>query len=327
MGPEDLQKVLRLLPPGEVREEILVGLDTPDDAAVFQLDGDTALVHTVDFFTPIVDDPYLFGQIAAANALSDIYAMGGVPLSAMNIVCFPCSLGMEVLADILRGGLDKVREAGAVLVGGHTVEDEEPKYGLAVTGKVHPGRVLTSRGAAPGDSLVLTKPLGTGILATALKGDFLREDEMEDALRGMAELNARAAAAALAAGARACTDVTGFGLLGHLLNMLPEEGLSCEVAASSLPVYARVREMASMGMVPAGSYRNRDFLQDKVELAPGIDDVERDILFDPQTSGGLLVALPPEGLPVFAAHMQEDATWKRIGEFIACDRQLVRVIP
>ncbi|MBC7247120.1 MAG: selenide, water dikinase SelD [Actinobacteria bacterium] len=327
MGPEDLEKVLRLLPPGEVREEILVGLDTPDDAAVFLLDGETALVHTVDFFTPIVDDPYLFGQIAAANALSDIYAMGGVPLSAMNIVCFPCSLGMDVLAAVLRGGLDKVREAGAALVGGHTVEDEEPKYGLAVTGKVHPRRILTSRGAAPGDVLVLTKPLGTGILATALKGDFLCEEDMEDALRGMAELNARASAAALAAGARACTDVTGFGLLGHLLNMLPEEGLSCEVSVSSLPVYARVREMADMGMVPAGSHRNRDFLQGKVEFAAGVDVVDRDILCDPQTSGGMLIALPPENLPEFAARMGEEGSWRRVGEFVSGGACPVRVSP
>lgn len=327
MGPEDLEKVLRLLPPGEVREEILVGLDTPDDAAIFQLDGETALVHTLDFFTPIVDDPYLFGQIAAANALSDIYAMGGVPLSAMNIVCFPCSLGMDVLATVLRGGLEKVREAGAVLVGGHTVEDEEPKYGLAVTGKIHPRRILTSRGAVPGDVLVLTKPLGTGILATALKGDFLVEADMEDALRGMTELNARASEAALATGARACTDVTGFGLLGHLMNMLPEEGVACEVYASSLPVYAHVREMAAMGMIPAGSYRNRDFLQGKVDFAAGVDAVDRDILFDPQTSGGLLIALPPEGLPEFAARMGEKDSWKRVGEFVSGGACTVRVLP
>lgn len=327
MGPEDLEKVLRLLPPGEVREEILVGLDTPDDAAVFLLDEETALVHTLDFFTPIVDDPYLFGQIAAANALSDIYAMGGVPLSAMNIVCFPCSLGMDVLAAILRGGLDKVREAGAVLVGGHTVEDEEPKYGLAVTGKVHPRRILTSRGAAPGDVLVLTKPLGTGILATALKGHFLGEEEMGDALRGMTELNARASEAALAAGARACTDVTGFGFLGHLMNMLPEEGLACEVSISSLPVYAHVREMAAMGMIPAGCHRNRDFLQGKVDFATGVDAVDRDILFDPQTSGGLLVALPPEGLHEFTACVGEKDSWKRVGEFVSGGVCPVKVLP
>ncbi len=327
MGPEDLEKVLRLLPPSEIREEILVGLDTPDDAAVFQMDDETALVHTLDFFTPIVDDPYLFGQIAAANALSDIYAMGGVPLSAMNIVCYPCSLGMDILASILRGGLEKVREANAVLVGGHTVEDEEPKYGLAVTGKVHPRRVLTSRGARPGDVLVLTKPLGTGILATALKGDFLREEDMEEALRGMAQLNARASAAALAAGAHACTDVTGFGLLGHLLNMLPERGLACEVSVSALPVYPRVKEMASMGMIPAGTYRNRDFLAEKVDVSPGVEEIDRDIIHDPQTSGGLLVALPPESLPAFAEHLGEEGGWRHIGRFLASDSRPLRVVP
>lgn len=325
MGPEDLKKVLRLLPPGEAGEELLVGLDTPDDAAVFQLDEETALVHTVDFFTPIVDDPYAFGQIAAANALSDVYAMGGVPLTAMNIVCFPCSLGMEVLAEILRGGMDKVREAGAVVVGGHTVDDEEPKYGLAVTGKVHPKRILTCRGAAAGDVLALTKPLGTGILSTALKGGFLEEKDLEEAIRGMARLNRDPSRAALDAGAHACTDVTGFGLLGHLLNMLPEEGLGCKILTSCLPLYPRVKEMASMGMIPAGAYRNRDFLAGRVDFAPDVEDVEKYILCDPQTSGGLLLAFSPEGLAGFTARLAEGRDFFLIGEFFESDRPVIRV--
>ncbi len=327
MGPEDLKKVLRLLPSGELREEILVGLDTPDDAAVYRLDGERAFVHTLDFFTPIVDDPYWFGRIAAANALSDIYAMGGVPLSAMNIVCFPCSLGMDLLAEILRGGLDTVREAGAVILGGHTVDDEEPKYGLAVTGMVHPERILTTRGARPGNLLVLTKPLGTGILSTALKGEFISEEDMEAAVKGMASLNRKASLAAVAAGALACTDVTGFALLGHLAEMLPEEGLACEISMGRIPLYPRTREMASMGMIPAGAHRNRDFLSGMVEFDTGVEEVDRDILFDPQTSGGLLVALPPDGLDVLEREFGEAGGWACIGEFVDFSRPLIRVKP
>ena len=327
MGPEDLEKVLRLLPKGESPEEILVGLDTPDDAAVFMLDEETALVHTLDFFTPIVDDAYHFGQIAAANALSDIYAMGGTPISAMNIVCFPCSLEMDLLARILRGGLDKIHEAGAVLLGGHTVDDEEPKYGLAVTGRVDPMRILTSSGAEPGDFLLLTKPLGTGILATALKGDFLSEAEMEEAITGMAELNAAASQAALDAGAHACTDVTGFGLLGHILNMLPERGLGCEIQASRLPVYPRVIEMAEMGMIPAGAHKNRDFIGERVVLSGRVDEITIDLINDPQTSGGLLIALPPEGLKGFSEMLTEKTGWALIGSFGENAGPVINVLP
>jgi selenide,water dikinase len=326
VGPEDLEKVLRMLPLSGARREILVGLDTPDDAAVFMLDEETALVHTLDFFTPIVDDPYLFGQIAAANALSDIYAMGGTPLSAMNIVCFPCSLGMDMLARILEGGLAKIRESGAVLLGGHTVDDEEPKYGLAVTGRVHPDRIMTSLGAEVGDLLVLTKPLGTGILATALKGDFITETEMGEAIDGMAALNAEASRAAVLAGAHACTDVTGFGLVGHLLNMLPDRGLGCDILISLLPVYKGTREMAGMGMVPAGAHRNRDFLSSRVEISPQVDDMDRDLIYDPQTSGGLLIALPSQGLEVFGQQMGSEEGWTRIGEFVQGEGPLVRVL-
>jgi selenide,water dikinase len=270
-----------------------VGLETPDDAAVFRLTDELALVQTVDFFTPIVDDPYLFGQIAAANALSDIYAMGGKPLTAMNILCHPCKLGREAAVGILRGGADKVREAGAVIVGGHTVDDVEPKYGLAVTGLVHPERILTAAGARPGDLLVLTKPIGTGILATALKGDFITAGEMAEAVDGMCLLNAAAAEAAAEAGARACTDVTGFGLLGHLLNMLTDGKVGCTVESRAVPYYPRTLEMAEMGMVPAGAYGNRAFYEQKI-AARGLDELVLAMLCDPQTSGGLLLAIPPE---------------------------------
>jgi selenide,water dikinase len=325
VGPGDLEKVLRSLPL-EQEEEILVGLDTRDDAAVYVLEGGEVLVHTLDFFTPIVDDPYMFGQIAAANALSDVYAMGGVPLSAMNIVCFPCSLDLDILAAVLRGGHDKVHEAGAVILGGHTVDDEEPKYGLAVTGMVERENILTITGARPGDKLVLTKPLGTGILSTALKAEFLSEEDMREAVEGMARLNERASRAAVAARAHACTDVTGFGLLGHLSNMLPGEGLSCEISASSVPVYPRAREMADTGMIPAGSYKNRDFLSGRVSFSAGIEQADKDIFFDPQTSGGLLVALAEESIPSFAEHMRGE-TWKIIGEFTARHKGGILVQP
>jgi selenide,water dikinase len=291
------------------------------------LDGETALVHTLDFFTPIVDDPYLFGQIAAANALSDIYAMGGTPVSAMNIVCFPCSLGMDVLARILEGGLDKIKEAGAVLLGGHTVDDDEPKYGLAVTGRVQPDRIMTSLGAEAGDLLILTKPLGTGILATALKGDFITEGEMREAIEGMAALNAAASSAAVLAGAHACTDVTGFGLLGHLLRMLPDRGIGCDIRVALLPVYEGTREMAGMGMVPAGAHKNRDFLSGRVEMSAGVSEVDRDLVYDPQTSGGLLIALPPRGVEVFSRQMGSEAGWTTIGEFVQAGSPMIRVLP
>ena len=327
MGPEDLEKVLRLLPRGESTGEILVGLDTRDDAAVFMLDEETALVHTLDFFTPIVDDAYFFGQIAAANAMSDIYAMGGTPISAMNIVCFPCSLDMNLLVRILQGGLDKIHEAGAVLLGGHTVDDEEPKYGLAVTGRVNPERILTCTGAEPGDLLLLTKPLGTGILATALKGDFLSEAEMEEAVKGMAGLNLSASQAALGAGAHACTDLTGFGLLGHILNMLPQQGLDCEIHTSRLPIYPRVIEMAEMGMIPAGAHKNRDFIGERVVLSEQVDEITIDLINDPQTSGGLLVALPPEGLKAFSELLDNTNEWAQIGSFGENAEPVIRVLP
>lgn len=278
--------------PAEQREELLVGLETPDDAAVYRLSEELALVQTLDFFTPIVDDPLTFGRIAAANALSDIYAMGGRPITALNILCWPCELGEKAAVEILRGGAEKVRESGAIVVGGHTVEDQEPKFGMAVTGLVRPGEELKATGALPGDLLILTKPLGTGILATALKGDFLFAKGAEEAIEGMCLLNAGAARAACQ-WARACTDVTGFGLLGHLRNMLREEGLGCVVEASAVPMYPRTLEMAAMGMVPAGAYNNRAFYAHEVEAA-GVDELVLSVLFDPQTSGGLLLAVPPQ---------------------------------
>lgn len=275
---------------------LLVGLETSDDAAVYQLTSELALIVTVDFFTPVVDDPYLFGQIAAANALSDIYAMGGQPLLALNIVCFPTCLPQEVMAEILRGGADKVREAGAIIAGGHTVEDNEPKYGLAVTGLVHPQRVITNAGASPGDVLVLTKPLGTGIITTAVKAGLAPQEAYEAAVETMCSLNREAAEAMQAAKVRACTDITGFGLLGHAAEMAGASGVSLVFEYARIPLLPRVLELAATGLIPGGAYRNRDHLASKVAFALSLTPAQQAVLFDPQTSGGLLIAVSPDRL-------------------------------
>lgn len=293
MGPATLSQVLRQLPRLE-DPYLLVGLEKADDAAVYQLTEDMAIIETVDFFTPVVDDPYLFGQVAAANALSDIYAMGGRPLLALNIACFPTCLPPEILAGILKGGADKVREAGAIIAGGHTVQDEEPKYGLAVTGLVHPQRVLTNAGALPQDVLILTKPLGTGIIATAVKAELAPPEAREAALASMVALNREAASAMLSVGVHACTDITGFGLLGHAAEMAEASGISMVFEYDRLPLLPKTVELASMGLIPGGAYHNRDHLGEAVAFAKSLTPAQQAILFDPQTSGGLLIATPPE---------------------------------
>ncbi len=264
------------------------------DAGVYRLSEDCALVQSVDFFTPIVDDPRTFGRIAAANALSDIYAMGGRPLTALNLVGFPSCLDRDVLVQILLGGAEKLAEAGAVLVGGHTVEDDEPKYGLAVTGLVDPARMVSTVGAQPGDRLVLTKPLGTGILATALKGEVITEEQMMEAILGMQMLNRQASEAMLEVGVHACTDITGFGLLGHALEMAEASRVGIIIDAGALHIYPLVLDMAAIGLVPAGSYHNREHYLPRVVNREQLQPELVDILADPQTSGGLLIAIPPE---------------------------------
>lgn len=252
-------------------------------------------MQTVDFFTPVMDDPYLFGQVAAANALSDIYAMGATPLTALNLVAFPtCKLDPGVLREILKGGCEKVAEAGAVVLGGHSIEDDEPKYGLAVTGIVHPGEIISNSGARTGDSLVLTKPLGTGVMVSALKGGLLSPAEEKKLAEVMAALNAPAAEAMRLVGVHACTDITGFGLLGHLREMAFNSGVDVEIEADSLPVLSRAKRFAGEGLVPAGAYRNREHLRSFVEICGRISPAEEDLLYDPQTSGGLLIAVPGE---------------------------------
>ncbi len=272
--------------------DLLVGMDSPDDAGVYRITGDIAIIQTVDFFTPVVDEPYWFGQIAAANALSDIYAMGGKPVTAMNLVGFPSGkMDIGILREIIKGGIDKLNEAGVVLVGGHSVEDSELKYGLSVTGLVHPGKVLLKKNLKAGDRLVLTKPLGTGIINTAIKAGLATEELIGRVTSLMAALNKNAAGIMAKFDVHACTDITGFGLLGHVAEMVEGTGVGIEIRASQVPVITEAFEFASMGFVPAGTHKNRDFRKDMVEFSPGIDNVMKDILFDPQTSGGLLISV------------------------------------
>lgn len=291
LGPADLSKILRALPP-VVHPDLLVGTATADDAGVFRIAPDLALVQTVDFFSPIVDDPFQFGAIAAANAISDVYAMGGEPRTALNIACFPQQgIPDGVLTDILRGGLAKADEAGVVVVGGHTVIDEEVKFGMAVTGFVHPDRILRNVGARPGDVLVLTKSLGTGIVTTALKHGAGTADEHAAAIASMTTLNAAAARVLRSFPVHACTDVTGFGLLGHAYEMAHGSGVRLVLVAARLPLLPGVARLVADGHLTGGCRRNRAWLADKVTIASDLPPALVEAAADPQTSGGLLIAI------------------------------------
>ena len=279
--------------PVQKHSNLLVGYETGDDAGVYKITEDIALIQTLDFFTPIVDDPYYFGQIAAANALSDVYAMGGRPLTAMNIVCFPSKeMSKNILKKILHGGLKKIQEAGAILVGGHSVDDPEIKYGLSVTGIIHPKRVLTNAGARVGDILILTKPIGTGVIATAIKANLASDEVVKKLVEVASTLNAKAAEIMQNFSIHACTDVTGFGLAGHLLEMARASKKEIEIWAESVPIIPQALEYASMGLIPAGSYANKHFCENLVEINKNIPIAKIDLLFDAQTSGGLIIALP-----------------------------------
>jgi selenide,water dikinase len=270
-------------------------MERAEDAGVYQLTDDLAIIQTIDFITPIVDDPYAFGQVAAANALSDVYAMGGKPLTAMNVVCFPVKkMDITILREILAGGIDKLHEAGVKLTGGHSVEDEELKYGLSVTGTIHPAKVILNTGARPGDKLILTKPLGTGIISTALKKKSADEDTVTSIIKSMTTLNRQATELMQAVGVHACTDVTGFGLLGHAAEMMDDSDISMVIHSAAVPLFPKTIELAGMGIAPGGLQRNREFRRDMVEVAREVPDLLADILFDPQTSGGLLISLPVE---------------------------------
>jgi selenide, water dikinase len=291
MGPGDLSRALASLP-RRSDPRLLVGHETFDDAGVFLVADDLALVQTVDFFAPIVDDPFTFGQIAAANALSDVYAMGGQPLTALNIVGFPTEqLPLDILTEVLRGGLDKVHEASAHIVGGHSIIDEELKYGLAVTGKAHPKFLLTNAGAVPGDRLVLTKPVGSGILTTAIKRGDLNERDQREVLDAMRTLNGAAGRTALAVGARCATDVTGFGFLGHALHVARASKVTLQIRTASIPVFAGAVSAWRAGAKTGGAERNLEYVHSLVDWGRA-DEAMRALLIDPQTSGGLLVAVP-----------------------------------
>ncbi len=296
---------------------MLVGLDGPDDAAVYQLNDEQAIVSTIDFFPPVVDDPYPFGSIAAANAMSDVYAMGGEVLFALNLAAFPDDLDRSILTEILRGGAEKVAEAGAIITGGHTVSDKEPKYGLAVTGLVHPARILTKGGAQPGDLLVLTKPLGVGLITTALKRQAADSAHVQAAVKSMSTLNRHASHLAQRFQAHACTDITGFGILGHGLEMTNASHVMFRLHFGDLPLLPGTIEYAEREIFPGGLTRNRDFVLPHVRFADRITTVQRAILYDPETSGGLLIALDPEQARSYVAQAAIDGIDARIiGEVV-----------
>jgi selenide,water dikinase len=284
---------------------VLVGMETMDDAGVYRISSDTALIQTVDFFTPIVDDPYTFGQIAACNAMSDIYAMGGKPITAMNIVCFPIKkFSLDVLSSILEGGLDILKKAGVELLGGHTVEDDELKYGMSVTGIIHPDKILRNVGLKSGDSLILTKPLGTGIIGTAIKADSAGEDLIKSCVKSMTTLNDKAADIMLKHEIHACTDVTGFGLIGHLSEMLADAKLQVVIRSRDLPLLPGASELASTGLIPGGLYKNKEYIGARCSVADSVPRELADIIFDPQTSGGLLIALPEKSATALVSELK-----------------------
>ena len=298
---------------------------------MYRMDDETALVQTVDFFPPIVDDPYAFGQIAVSNALSDVYAMGGRPLTALNIVGFPAELPKQILGEILSGGSHKAQEAGVLIVGGHTVDDEEPKYGLSVTGVVKPGSQVTNAGAIPGDVLVLTKPLGTGVITTAGKQGVAPKDVLEAAVEIMSDLNRAASEAMTGVGVHACVDVTGFGLLGHLRGMTEASGVGAEIEFGSIPFIAGAEELARDGVAPGGTHRNLSSVEPDVVWADSIDDIQKVLLADAQTSGGLLIAVAPNKLDYLLEALADKgvstrAVVGRITENEDADRQAISVI-
>ena len=302
-------------------------MDKPDDAGIYKLREDLALVLSLDFFTPIVDEPYTFGQIAVANALSDVYAMGGKPILAMNIICFPINkIDISILQEILRGGIDKLREADVLLVGGHSVEDNELKYGLSVTGIVHPDKILANIGAKAGDKLILTKPLGTGIISTAIKAEMADKDITEKIIKCMNTLNRRPVELMSKFDVHACTDVTGFGLLGHACEMIENSNVGILIHASEVPFFPEALEYARQGLIPGGTHRNQQFRAHMIDKNKGISEDIMHILFDAQTSGGLLIAIPePDANKLLSAMHEEgisDAAF--IGEII--DEPKARIV-
>jgi selenide,water dikinase len=309
---------------------VIIGLDCADDAGVYKISDNLALIQTVDFFTPIVDDPYAFGQIAAANALSDVYAMGGTPKTAMNLVAFPVKeMDLSILRQIIQGGIDKLAEANVVLIGGHSIEDKELKYGLSVTGVIHPAKVLTKKNLRPGDRLVLTKPLGTGIVNTAIKGGMASAELTDKVTHLMTALNRDAARIMLNFSIHACTDVTGFGLLGHLAEMVCGSRASVRIFSEQVPVITEALELASMGIIPAGAHKNREFRDPMTTFAEKVKRSLQDVLFDPQTSGGLLISVSRHQAGDLVSALKDagisDAA--QIGEVLSSPEEKIWVVP
>ncbi len=315
MGPAALAQVLRPLTIANIPPELLVGIHVADDAAVYRINEQQAIISTADFFPPVVDDPYVFGAIAAANATSDVYAMGGQVLMAINLVAWPDNLDYAILSEILRGGADIVAKAGGVIAGGHTVSDKEPKYGLAVTGMVHPECILTKGGAHHGDLLVLSKPLGTGLITTAHKRDQVAQSDLDTAIASMMQLNRQASQALiqLGAGVHAVTDITGFGLLGHAWEMASQSRMGMRFLFDSLPLLPNARHYAEEGHITGGARRNADYFASHVHMSEQLDEPDHAILWDPQTSGGLFAAIDPALWPKLAA-LAPDVTFWHIGE-------------
>ena len=320
--------MLRRLPAFE-DPNLLVGTATGDDAAVYRLGEDLALVLTVDFFPPIVDDPWHFGAIAAANSFSDVYAMGGKPILALNLVCFPTDLPVDILGDVLKGGADKAREAGALIVGGHTVNDQEPKYGMAVTGLVEPGRHVCNAGARPGDRLALTKPLGTGIITTAGKNGVADEAALDRAIQVMSTLNRDASEAMMEVGVNACTDITGFGLLGHLQAMVEASGVSARINLSQAPLIDGARELVQAGIAPGGTHRNLESIDRVTSWDSSITQEDKLLLSDAQTSGGLLIAVAPDKLYRLMSSLAQRGVAEAaiVGEITERDESEIHVLP
>lgn len=308
-------------------DNLLVGIETSDDAAIYKVTDDIALIQTVDFFTPIVDDPYMFGQIAAANSLSDVYAMGGEPKITLNIVGFPNCLDPSVLGEILAGGADKVKEAGAVLVGGHSVQDDEPKYGLCVSGFVHPDKIFKNYGCKPGDVLILTKQIGNGIVNTAIKAEMASERAIKEVTVAMASLNKKAKEVVENHQVNACTDITGFGLLGHCVEMAVASDVTFELHVKDIAYFEDAISYAKMGLVPAGAYKNRGYSGKQVDMSQ-VEEHYVDLLYDPQTSGGLLISVPPEEVENIMKEFEEkqmDTKVSIIGKVVEKDEKLIRL--
>ena len=308
--------------------DLLVGNDTGDDAAVYRLDDNTAIIVTVDFFTPITDDPYEFGSVSAANSLSDVYAMGGKPLVAMNVVGFPADLAVDMLGDVLKGGYDKATEASCLIVGGHTVDDAEPKYGLSVVGLVEPGKEVSNANAKPGDVLVLTKPIGTGIIATGTKAGTTPDAIMKQAVDIMSQLNKGAAEAMMRVGVNACTDITGFGLMGHLKSMVRGSGVGARIRVADVPVLPGTWDLLEKGTVPGGTFRNMSGVEDTMDWSEDLTEEQRLLMCDPQTSGGLLISVPSAKLDQLLSELEFSGVETRavVGEITGKNSGRIEVV-